>query len=548
MAITRAQQFRQMLEDGGMLVKSRADGKRPGYYGPDAGHENDPGTGNTGNTGNTGGGSTNREKGIMSFGKGPKGTTGNIGDFEDTGPERDTRLEDIRQRNVFVDTFAKNLKPPSLFDRVKTIPNKMRIIGLKNKLNKFANINQIKGPLGLQVVNAFNPGDLTAEDYEDIFGDPNLDQLGMKGKDLTNIDQTIDALDKAEKTGITQSEFETAFYGPDGPPEPDKDGEGGQQIYIPPRVTSDVDDLEDDYYDSVGGNPFKNRKAYRLFNQGGIADTVVGGEFDFESARQMYGLGKLVKKVTKTVKKIAKSPIGKAAILYAGGTYLGGLKAFGGAGFGSGNFLANLKTGQGIGNLIRFGSGKLFGNTAYDFGTAKTGGLFEKLGIGKVGLGIAGISALAGLMTKGQEDDTEEDQYRGEGLDIEAIRANPYAFLPRRFAAEGGDIDKEPVAKKTMPLLDMGGKEMDLREEGGFVPIGRMEKADDVPARLSKNEFVFTADAVRNAGDGDVDLGAEKMYNMMKNLEAGGDVSEESQGLEGARKMFQTSQRLEEVI
>ena len=112
--------------------------------------------------------------------------------------------------------------------------------------------------------------------------------------------------------------------------------------------------------------------------------------------------------------------------------------------------------------------------------------------------------------------------------------------------AEGGDV--EPVAKKTMPLLDMDGKEMDLRAEGGFVPIGRMEKADDVPARLSKNEFVFTADAVRNAGDGDVDKGAEVMYNMMKNLESGGDVSEESQGLEGARDMFQTSKRLEEVI
>ena len=111
---------------------------------------------------------------------------------------------------------------------------------------------------------------------------------------------------------------------------------------------------------------------------------------------------------------------------------------------------------------------------------------------------------------------------------------------------EGGKA--EPVAKKVMPLLDMGGKEMDLRENGGFVPIGRMEKADDVPARLSKNEFVFTADAVRNAGDGDVDKGAEVMYNMMKNLEAGGDVSEESQGLQGARRMFQTSQRLEEVL
>ena len=96
-------------------------------------------------------------------------------------------------------------------------------------------------------------------------------------------------------------------------------------------------------------------------------------------------------------------------------------------------------------------------------------------------------------------------------------------------------------------LMNLGGNEMDLRG-GGFVPLGAKEKADDVPARLSKNEFVFTADAVRNAGDGNVDKGAEVMYNMMKNLESGGDVSEESQGLEGARKMFQTSQRLEEVL
>jgi hypothetical protein len=117
--------------------------------------------------------------------------------------------------------------------------------------------------------------------------------------------------------------------------------------------------------------------------------------------------------------------------------------------------------------------------------------------------------------------------------------------IPASYA-EGGDV--EPVAKKTMPLLDLKGQEMDLRAEGGFVPIGRMEKADDVPARLSKNEFVFTADAVRNAGDGDIDKGAEVMYNMMKNLEDGGNVSEESQGLEGARNMFQTAQRLEEVL
>ena len=96
--------------------------------------------------------------------------------------------------------------------------------------------------------------------------------------------------------------------------------------------------------------------------------------------------------------------------------------------------------------------------------------------------------------------------------------------------------------------MDLGGMEKDYRAEGGFVPIGGKEKADDVPARLSRNEFVFTADAVRNAGGGDVDRGSEVMENIMTNLENGGNISEESQGLEGAREMFQTSQRLEEVI
>ena len=67
-------------------------------------------------------------------------------------------------------------------------------------------------------------------------------------------------------------------------------------------------------------------------------------------------------------------------------------------------------------------------------------------------------------------------------------------------------------------MMDMGGMEMDLRG-GGFVPIGRAEKADDVPARLSKNEFVFTADAVRAAGGGNIDKGADKMYATMKKLE-----------------------------
>jgi hypothetical protein len=68
-------------------------------------------------------------------------------------------------------------------------------------------------------------------------------------------------------------------------------------------------------------------------------------------------------------------------------------------------------------------------------------------------------------------------------------------------------------------LMDLGGREMDMRG-GGFIPIGKKERADDVPARLSKNEFVMTADAVRAAGGGSVNEGAKRMYDTMNRLEA----------------------------
>ena len=62
--------------------------------------------------------------------------------------------------------------------------------------------------------------------------------------------------------------------------------------------------------------------------------------------------------------------------------------------------------------------------------------------------------------------------------------------------------------------------ELDYRSSGGFIPMGGPEKADDVPAMLSKNEFVMTADAVRGLGNGDIESGAQQMYDLMNNLEA----------------------------
>ena len=385
-----------------------------------------------------------------------------------------------------------------------------------------------------------------------------------------------------------------------------------------------------------------------------------------QEPRQMYGLGSIVKKAVRGVKKIAKSPIGKAALLYAGTAGLGALGA-GSAGSGFGlKMFAPSTVARNIGlSLGRMGLGSKF------IGPRQPGTSFlsklnpftnPNLSFGQkafIGGGL-GLAALPFFM--GGDDEAEEVT---DVMDVDAIRqsARDYymgtggknlAFMPQKkyvmenfyqpnadggrigyadgmmveddeeefirtaagqrmrpkpaflnmgggagqaqaeqmlmaefvkyknkggtlsfeqfvkavmqeaapegagmeqpvaMAANGGRMGKQEggimeteVAEEVMPLIDMGGKEKDYRETGGFVDLGRKERADDVPARLSKNEFVFTADAVRNAGGGDIDKGAEVMENLMNNLEAGGQVSEESQGLEGAQAMYDQQQMLQ---
>ena len=103
----------------------------------------------------------------------------------------------------------------------------------------------------------------------------------------------------------------------------------------------------------------------------------------------------------------------------------------------------------------------------------------------------------------------------------------------RGLAAIGGKMDSasdnamQAAGIEGLPIRQnpKGVKELDLRNTGGFIqPVGIKEKEDDIPAMLSNNEFVFTADAVRGMGDGNVNVGAQRMYDMMKKLEAGGSV------------------------
>ena len=294
--------------------------------------------------------------------------------------------------------------------------------------------------------------------------------------------------------------------------------------------------------------------------------------------RQGYFLGKIVKGVKKFVGgvadaagKVLKSDIGKAALLYAGGVYLGGGNIFSASAYNPANFLgkkgylsniagkALLKDpSAGFGVKDNLSLGKILGLSAVlpfipginkapenpDIGMADRGGsLIDP---------ITGKEAIPAEMRASLNDAL--DNADGDPAKIKQI-TDAYAFLtpderlgtylPYRTygVKDGGRIGRAEGG-----LMNLGGMEKDYRAEGGFVPIGREEKADDVPARLSVNEFVFTADAVRNAGGGDIDRGAEVMENMMKNLENGGRVSEESQGNTGAQDMFSVSERIGEVI
>jgi len=404
-----------------------------------------------------------------------------------------------------------------------------------------------------------------------------------KGSGLELLGRTFDAQDILDSGEMTQSKYEELFPGPTLLKD---DGGGGDQQQTdpclgpnPPAYCAVNNDPADPATPSRNLGGLAPRFAGSIFDFDGMADggragamdggrmmnqeedDPTGGIMDLESGRQMYFLGKLVKKATRAVKKVAKSPFGKAAL----GAAL--FKFGGGFGGGSGKGLASF-FGKGSFNPLRMAAqatadGPMtqlspLGKVLSKFGMA-TGEGGGKLTLGgKLGLGFGLPFALdaLGIGKKDDEGFDIDEYYRKNSIDIADIRNRPYNFLAPRFAADGGLMrtgyqeggDAEPVAKKTMPLLDMDGMEKDYRADGGFVPIGRMERADDVPARLSKNEFVFTADAVRNAGEGDIDKGAEVMYNMMKNLESGGEVSEESQGLDGAKEMFQTSQRLEEVL
>jgi len=164
--------------------------------------------------------------------------------------------------------------------------------------------------------------------------------------------------------------------------------------------------------------------------------------------------------------------------------------------------------------------------------------------LSKLKLGSWGIGIAANIKAKKYADEMEAAEAAEDALlaadaaaseaEVQAARAwaaETFSRLTMADFAKGGRINKEMGGNFNIPPGGLSslqtkpsdvtppGMELDLRG-GGFIPIGKAEKADDVPARVSKNEFVFTADAVKAAGGGSVNEGAKKMYDTMKKLES----------------------------
>jgi hypothetical protein len=486
MSITRSQIARQLLAEGGA--------PRKGFYvgGSPADSQNNP------------------------------SPSSSFDDGFDSGEEfgRDTYAEQYAAMNVpdAVSTGGGDNEPgffQKAKDRFKTFETDSRM----NRVNRglLTDLGAIKSFVGLKDI----PPELLAT-LADDYTQGGLFSEGLVGGDISlkNAASTLEGLQglgvdltgdiRSQVGDISRSKFAERF----GPKT--KGGEGGDNETLPLRIKKPITEAAEKE------EPKNEFNELLKFYGSRFAD---GGE-----VRQGYGLGSIVKKAKSAVGKVFKSPLGKAAIL-----------AFG----------------------AKFAKPDIFANAF-----AKDSFIMKNKALS----GILAASLASGALAKQDEDDDEKLPTVAQS-DPEFQNLLAYYGGPTRFAAEGGDIEDAPkekpsgimmasniendeilenlfekyldmglspkdaadkareefekMSKAKEPdrmmaneggLMNLGGNEMDLRG-GGFVPLGAKEKADDVPARLSKNEFVFTADAVRAAGGGSVDRGADIMYKTMKNLE-----------------------------
>ena len=542
MAITRAQQVRQMLEDGGMLVKPSTDGKRPGYRSAkfQSARSKSMSAGKTSKSkssssskGYTGGGGGGADAGgsqspgggtfkppAQKYVPGP-GDTGS-----DDPPSPITPPEESKKKSFF-----KKFVPPTqklLYGLVGNNPKN------EKAYVKYLQSQGVNIPSDLlDILNLKDDEDVDFSTYQKLVGyEPDFMLPGEEGlfqpmnfaeymasqgnfglitggdlgnlKDFKNPGGIIDP-----KTGLPMTDFEfeklkqrSSQYEPGGGgdptrPDPCKGPNPPAYCFVdPPSDPTDPSTPSTGVFAGIAprfaGSIFDFDALRAGAMDGGIMNNkVMGGMADGnidEAGRQMYFLGKLVKKATRAVKKVAKSPIGKAALLYFGAGALGNLA--GGSGLGGmfkgamtpSKFLArsklsNIFSGEGAKNILFGGKGaSLGGNRGMGAGIIpEFSGLLGKGGEFSLGRGITlglGIPFALDLLGVGKDDDDKmnlDEYYKTQGINVADIRLNPYNYLADRFrVADGGRInyqeggDAEPVAKKTMPLIDMDGKDLIL--------------------------------------------------------------------------------------
>jgi hypothetical protein len=458
-------------------------------------------------------------------------------------------------------------KGPSIIDRIGDSIENRRQQSIRN----FTNRNMMSTRDAILSLNPFGPKtDMNLFDVYQSMMDKNnpVFSEGLTGTNL-NMDRarsTFETLSKSKEDGglgldltkdigsqldkLSTTDFRSAFN-------LDRPTSGGDSLPVLPRlpriaqVPSDVEQQKSDLGEYIASIRGANPNAFNIPERFRLAE---GG-----APRQEYGLGSIVKKITGTVKKVVKSDLGKAALAGAAIYGLGGGKLFGGSGFEFGKLpfiggmdfskipgggvtagivgasllgglLASKEPEQDINALSQRISdqtgidvSKIRGEVQQAYQNKDTSSLAQKYPFlvdqeysasfatgGRIGFENGGTyKDFEEFMMRRQETMSERQK--------EELRKQFENYMrskdPTVEAAEGGSI-----APEEDEMLNMDGNEMDLRG-GGFVPIGEYEKKDDVPARLSKNEFVFTADAVRAAGGGSVDRGADLMYKTMKQLE-----------------------------
>jgi hypothetical protein len=264
-----------------------------------------------------------------------------------------------------------------------------------------------------------------------------------------------------------------------------------------------------------------------------------------QQPRQLYGLGSLVKSIGKGIKSavkgvtrtIKKNPmLALAAFNFA--PMLAGGKPF----LGLGSLKGSMGTIPGFSKALGLKEGADLANTAKVFaGGSLLGSVLnqaEETGDTDITRNVDALRTKLTNAYRNQQtfaDEADEEAAIANQVEIDLSEYNK--DMARGVMATGGRAGyalgtPEQNAIKASGIMGLplnqnpaGITELDLRETGGFIPpVGVKEKADDIPAMLSNNEFVFTADAVRGMGGGNVNKGAQRLYDQMKMLEKGGRV------------------------